>query len=133
MSIRAKFDISKEKRNDPQPQILTTEGHFCSLLISNIILNPLFLFHSPLFVKITTPKHSIFYFSSENKLCFPDALLLPKAVVFLKVYRLFIQDPLSLFKPSAKPSLDFLGLLHWLTSTFLLSHSLKTTEFFNLC
>ena len=43
--------ISSTKRNDPWPYLSPTiKGHFCSLLISNILCNPLFLLSASCFV-----------------------------------------------------------------------------------
>ena len=123
--------ISKVKRNDPQPQSFTIEGHFSSLLISNIIFYSSLSFYSPLFVKITTPKHSFFYFSSENKLCFPDALLLPKAVWILKVFATFHQRFFRAFQTTCQTVFGLLRFTHSYIgslSTFLISHSPKTTD-----
>ena len=60
----------RAKRNDPWSKHLSpTKGHFCSLLISNIFCNPLFL-DLPSADFVTRLKTQFLSFSMENSLCF---------------------------------------------------------------
>ena len=67
LSISAVFRNGSLKRKKKWPliaEIPTTKGHFCSLLISNIFCDPLFLLSTLCFC-LTALKH-IFWFLREN-------------------------------------------------------------------